>query len=405
MDNITHSLFGYALGRACAARSSPAPARAGTDDRLTRALIAGSVVGSNTPDFDFVFGFLGGDRRLSYLVEHRGFTHTLIVALVLGALVGLGCCAGYRLRAARERALVVGISALACWLHIAFDFLNDYGVHPFYPFDGHWYYGDSVFIVEPLLLAVLLPLPMFSALTRVGRGLSAALSLGLVLLVWLAGASWPSALLVTVLLVSGCLLQGRLQLGAAPTLLATAAVVGVFALGSQLAKAAVRDALHAAAPDEHILDIVASPVPANPTCVRAISLSLDPAGTYHARLARARAIGEASQCNTLPTEPSAPLSAADIPSTKGVHFESTFKAPAAELKQLNARCDAAIMLRFVRAPFWKTQPEATLLGDLRYDRAPTLEFAERLITGICQGRQPIAPWTPPRSDLLAPGGG
>ena len=87
-----------------------------------------------------------------------------------------------------------------------------------------------------------------------------------------------------------------------------------------------------------------------------------------------------------------------------MRFDRTFTAPAAELAQLaGEKCDAEAMLRFVRVPFWAERADGILLGDLRYDRAPNLEFAERLLTGICnRGHAPIAPWVPPRSDLLAP---
>ena len=40
--------------------------------------------------------------------------------------------------------------ALGFALHLAMDFTNSYGVHPWYPFDGRWVYGDMVFIIEPL---------------------------------------------------------------------------------------------------------------------------------------------------------------------------------------------------------------------------------------------------------------
>src|SRR4051812_26763726 len=38
------------------------------------------------------------------------------------------------------------------------DFTNSYGVHPFWPFYNGWSYGDSVFIVEPLIWAAAAPL-------------------------------------------------------------------------------------------------------------------------------------------------------------------------------------------------------------------------------------------------------
>ena len=56
------------------------------------------------------------------------------------------------------------------------------------------------------------------------------------------------------------------------------------------------------------------------------------------------------------------------------------------------------MLRFVRAPFWIERSAPPVLGDLRYDRAPEIEFAERALTGRCDDRLPTL--IPPRSDLL-----
>ena len=47
---------------------------------------------------------------------------------------------------------------LTSLLHIGMDFMNNYGVHPFWPVDSRWWYGDSVFIIEPLLWAACAPL-------------------------------------------------------------------------------------------------------------------------------------------------------------------------------------------------------------------------------------------------------
>ena len=59
--------------------------------------------------------------------------------------------------AADVRVLIV-LAVLAPLLHLALDFTNSYGVHPFWPVDNHWYYGDAVFIVEPLIWACSAPL-------------------------------------------------------------------------------------------------------------------------------------------------------------------------------------------------------------------------------------------------------
>jgi hypothetical protein len=45
--------------------------------------------------------------------------------------------------------------AIALASHLALDALNSYGVHPFYPVDNKWYFGDAVFILEPWLWLLL----------------------------------------------------------------------------------------------------------------------------------------------------------------------------------------------------------------------------------------------------------
>ena len=69
----------------------------------------------------------------------------------------------------------------------ALDFTNSYGVHPFWPVDNRWYYGDAVFIVEPLLWACSAPL-LFTLRSKVTRALVA------VVLVVGIGLSWASGL-------------------------------------------------------------------------------------------------------------------------------------------------------------------------------------------------------------------
>ena len=85
--------------------------------------------------------------------------------------------------------------------------------------------------------------------------------------------------------------------------------------------------------------------------------------------------------------------------TSGVHFVKTFVAPAAQLRALRARaCDAAALLRYARVPYWTLLGAHEVLGDMRYDRQPALDFADIVVRGRC--RDWIPPWTPPRADLL-----
>jgi len=92
--------------------------------------------------------------------------------------------------------LLFALACLASLSHILLDFTNNYGVRPFWPFSEKWYSWDIVFVIEPVMLAVLLAglvLPWFAKLIseeigarRKGpRGrLAAILALAAVVLMW-----------------------------------------------------------------------------------------------------------------------------------------------------------------------------------------------------------------------------
>lgn len=54
-----------------------------------------------------------------------------------------------------DRRWVVGLSYLGFLSHPALDWLNNYGVRLLMPFDGTWYYGDTLFIVDVWIWAIL----------------------------------------------------------------------------------------------------------------------------------------------------------------------------------------------------------------------------------------------------------
>src|SRR4029453_7993236 len=73
--------------------------------------------------------------------------------------------------------------------HLALDALNSYGVHPFYPADNRWYFGDAVFILEPWLWLLLGIVAAWN-----GRSGAARLTVALPVLVLLAAAAWMRAI-------------------------------------------------------------------------------------------------------------------------------------------------------------------------------------------------------------------
>ena len=151
MEPVTHFLTGACIGRA------------GLNRRTAYATLAATLA-AEAPDLDIVWGFAG---PVTGLAHHRGISHTLIaapvVALIITGFVWLLDRLWYSLRGsaakhAREpiRWLWVYISAfLADLSHLVLDWTNNYGVRPFFPFNGRWFEGDLVFIAEPFLWILL----------------------------------------------------------------------------------------------------------------------------------------------------------------------------------------------------------------------------------------------------------
>jgi inner membrane protein len=143
---------------------------------------------------------------VSGFVCHRGATHTLcgiplVSALVL-ALVFIGHGLRRRFRpppaggAMPRWGLLYLFACVAGYSHLLLDFTNSYGVRPLWPWWPKWYAWDIVFIIEPVLLAVLiagLAFPsLFALINReigvretMPRGrIGAAIALTLMLLLW-----------------------------------------------------------------------------------------------------------------------------------------------------------------------------------------------------------------------------
>jgi inner membrane protein len=148
LEPVTHFLTGACIGRA------------GLNRKTAYATLV-TTLAAEFPDIDVLYNLRG---PLVGFQHHRGLSHTL-AGLPLNAAVVLAAVYGvHRWRASRGHstilparwgllfiyALIAGVS------HILLDFTNNYGVRPFEPFNWGWYSWDIVFIVEPVILAVLL---------------------------------------------------------------------------------------------------------------------------------------------------------------------------------------------------------------------------------------------------------
>ena len=117
------------------------------------------TLAAEAPDLD-VLGRIRGP--VFGFAHHRGFTHSFLGGfLVAGVVVGFMYLV-WRLRRTRDPNLpprwgiLFGCAYLATLTHILLDFTNNYGVRPYWPFSERWYSWDIVFIIEPVLLALLI---------------------------------------------------------------------------------------------------------------------------------------------------------------------------------------------------------------------------------------------------------
>ena len=148
------------------------PPSASTAQRRTFFTVG--VIAANLPDADLLYTNITAPP-IGYLLHHRGHTHTLLGLVALAALIGLVCLLP-RIRQAlhgvHERFVI--LLAVSLLSHIVLDSWNSYGVHPFYPLDATWYYGDAIFIVEPwfwLFLGVAATANARRRMSRIALGL------------------------------------------------------------------------------------------------------------------------------------------------------------------------------------------------------------------------------------------
>jgi inner membrane protein len=410
LDNVTHSVFGLLIAEAAlvlrTARRSPAEG----SNALRSAALLVSVLANNAPDIDSAYAsFLS--RPLGSLLHHRGHTHTLVLVPVLAALaLGVTLAVARARRAAvasDDRGWLFALALVGVVVHIGLDAMNNYGVHPFWPFFDGWLYGDSVFIVEPLLWAALIPPLVFSIEARWLRVSLATIVLFGIGVCWLREfVPRPMALVVTLLAVATALgarrasAHRRVLVSAA----ATAAVLLVFAGSSSLARAEADRAAALSFPLASTQDAVLTPMPADPLCFQLVLVQTE-GDRYVARtgmVAPFPGLMTSSECPfdawAAPTAPSRPASAAPTPSVRWIR---EFSAPLGELRSLSREsCVFAALLRFARAPFWAKDPAlGRVAGDVRYDRSSGLDFSDTALDGVgCPGHLP--PWTAPRHSLL-----
>ncbi len=146
MDNLVHSLVGLAASKAGLEKLSPSAT-------------AVCILSANAPDLDILSGLFGD--RWSILHYHRGLTHsivgTFVLALIVPSIFYLADLVVSHVFVQPPRVRLRGLllaSLIASATHPLMDWTNNYGVRLLLPWSGKWFYGDLVFIVDPLLWLV-----------------------------------------------------------------------------------------------------------------------------------------------------------------------------------------------------------------------------------------------------------
>ena len=410
MDNLTHTLVGLVVGETVARTSAADPSGIAAETRR-KLFVSLMALGSNVPDLDFIQSRITGSK-LDYLLHHRGHTHTILGAIVLSFILYLGCEAWSRWRherlSSRDRLQLIGVGLLASLLHIALDYTNSYGVHPFWPLDNRWYYGDAVFIVEPLFWAASAPLVFLLkthlAKAFVGLALIAALGLSI------ATGMVPTLLCVALgALILAMLAVGKLASARAALAVSLAVWISInagFMYASAGAAERARSLAATTFPGEPLLDHVLTSMPANPFCW---SLILVQASQDHVFLRRASLslaprwiAADACPSRGNPRGTTAPVTDVNAASDRAVLWINELRIErAALMKWVAADCNAAAFMRFARAPWVARIENDWVIGDARFDNEPSLSFAELELSDsrtTCMSLVP--PWMAPRSDLF-----
>lgn len=149
MDPVTHLMTGAVL------------ARSGFNRKAAYATLA-MTLAAEIPDLDVLWSVRG---PVAAFQHHRGWTHTFLgLPLEAGVIIG-AIWLFHRWRIRRNKrvnqpaplrwGLLYLFALIALLSHLLLDWTNNYGLRPFFPFNPRWYAGSLVFIIEPVMFAIL----------------------------------------------------------------------------------------------------------------------------------------------------------------------------------------------------------------------------------------------------------
>jgi inner membrane protein len=148
VDPFTHTMAGAVISRV-------------GGDRRTPLATATLLLAANAPDVDIITVWTA--TSFGSLAFRRGWTHGPLALAMLPLVITIAMLTWdrfVRLRRDPTKAPVdprwtLVLAIVGVLSHPTLDWLNTYGIRLLMPFSDRWFYGDSVFIVDPYWWALL----------------------------------------------------------------------------------------------------------------------------------------------------------------------------------------------------------------------------------------------------------
>jgi len=395
VDNLTHSLIGLCLGKS---------AKSNTKSDRAQNLVA-AILSSNIPDVDIFYYGISGAPPVGYLIQHRGYTHTLVAGFAL-AVICVYLSALICAKPLRWSTRVFFISLAGVFLHLLFDFFNSYGVHPFWPFHNGWIYGDSLFIIEPMIWFSLLAYAVWSSERTWSRITWMIVSFACFFIFW---ALAPLGLWMKVVLTSIFVFLNGFQAWYRGSLtMAWSSLIGIvliFVGSSWVAESKMKKYIETEFSQESLLQLAQTPFPANPFCWSNVMVSESEPELYITRRGTQSLLEPWISCDRSfrPVRQNALQTPADFTSERP-SFNSSIVWDVEHVNSMTGlrdlyfnNCRVQAAMQFYRAPFWTED----FMDDLRFIRDDQPSFA-RLSLKDKDCPVWLTPWKPPLHMVLKP---
>ncbi|MGH1467531.1 MAG: metal-dependent hydrolase [Bdellovibrionales bacterium] len=401
MDNITHTAAGALFTEAL---YQTVRKKHGDKPKLRRNLHILSVFASNFPDFDLLLQLVDSSL-LGYMTNHRGHTHTLLglAAEFLFVLTASFLISKFLFKSPFSKEnlkYITPVLAFGLISHVSLDFMNAYGVHPFWPVNNKWLYGDFLYIIEPLLWITMSTAFFHIIKSGYFRYIFLGFSISSPLIFTSLGfSSWVNTTLVLLFsLVLFFHLKGKTPLRVAKEgLTFLVSIICIFALQSTYAKSNLKTSLAKVTDGYKLIDIETSPFPSNFMCWHFLGVFTDNteyrvySGTYSPSKLFSKS------CPSWKGSKGVPPTITKLEDTDHIKFDGLYTQPLKTLKDVySLNCKTKAWFTYARIPFFFENT----LHDLRYSIKSKESFARLDLDSEQECLVIPSPWTPPREDIL-----